>query len=68
VLKQLAKAQVDVFAVLTRLNYRVLGHRAQPLRAQDLERWTEVWRELHRQTEGRAERMSSQKWLCQKPV
>ncbi len=54
-LKQVAKAHVDVFAVLTGLDYRVLAHRARPLHADDLQRWTEVWGELQRETEGRTE-------------
>jgi glycosyltransferase involved in cell wall biosynthesis len=54
VLKQFAKAHVDVFAVLTGLDYRVLAHRARPLHADDLQRWTEVWRELQHEAEGRA--------------
>jgi glycosyltransferase involved in cell wall biosynthesis len=52
-LKQYAKAHVDVFAVLTGLNYRVLAHRARPLHADDLQRWTEVWNEMQHETEGR---------------
>lgn len=46
VLKQLAKAHVDVFAVLTGLNYRVLAHRARPLQPEHLQRWAEVWSQL----------------------
>jgi glycosyltransferase involved in cell wall biosynthesis len=53
-LKQVAKAHVDVFAVMTGLGYRVLGHRARPLRPEDLERWSEVWSGLRAETEGRA--------------
>jgi glycosyltransferase involved in cell wall biosynthesis len=52
-LKQFAKGHVDVVAVLTGLDYRVLAHRARPLRADDLRRWTEVWSELHQEMEGR---------------
>jgi glycosyltransferase involved in cell wall biosynthesis len=52
-LKQFAKAHVDVFAVLTGLDYRVLGHRARPLHAGDLQRWTEVWSELQSGTVGK---------------
>jgi glycosyltransferase involved in cell wall biosynthesis len=52
VLKQLAKAHVDVVAVLTGLDYRVLAHRARPLRADDLRRWTEVWSELQHEMKG----------------
>jgi glycosyltransferase involved in cell wall biosynthesis len=54
VLKQLGKAHVDVFAVLTGLDYRVLAHRARPLHEDDLQRWTEVWSELQHETEGKA--------------
>jgi len=54
VLKQFAKAQVDVFAILTGLDYHVLAHRARPLDAHELQRWTEVWSELQHETEGRA--------------
>jgi glycosyltransferase involved in cell wall biosynthesis len=46
VLKQLGKAHVDVFAVLTGLNYRVLAHRARPLQPEQLQRWAEVWSQL----------------------
>jgi hypothetical protein len=52
VLKQFAKAPVDIFAVLSELDYRVLRHRARPLPEHDLERWGEVWGE----TEGGAGR------------
>ena len=52
VLKQFAKAPVDIFAVLSELDYRVLGHRARPLPEHDLERWGAVWGE----TEGGAGR------------
>ena len=54
VLKQFAKAHMDVFAVLTGLDYRVLAHRARPLPADEVERWTEVWSELQNEPEGRA--------------
>ena len=43
VLKQFGKAHVDVFAVLTGLNYHVLAHRARPLQPKNLQRWAEVW-------------------------
>lgn len=43
VFKQLCKAHVDVFAVLTGLNYQVLTHRARPLQPESLQRWTQVW-------------------------
>lgn len=56
VLKQFAKAPVDIFAVLSGLDYRVLGHRARPLREDDLERWDEVWGGLQGETEGGAGR------------
>jgi glycosyltransferase involved in cell wall biosynthesis len=46
VLKQFAKAQVDVFAVLTGLNYHILGHRARPLQPKNLQRWAEVWTQV----------------------
>jgi glycosyltransferase involved in cell wall biosynthesis len=52
VLKQFAKAPVDVFAVLTGLDYRVLAHRARPLRPEDRLRWAEVWSELRNEREG----------------
>jgi glycosyltransferase involved in cell wall biosynthesis len=50
VLKQLGKAQVDVFAVLSGLNYRVLAHRARPLQAEDLRHWAQVWSQLQEET------------------
>jgi len=46
VLKQIAKAHVDIFAVVTGLDYHVLTHRALPLPSRDIQRWTEVWRQV----------------------
>jgi glycosyltransferase involved in cell wall biosynthesis len=43
VLKQLCKAHVDVFAVLTGLDYGLLAHRARPLQPENLQRWAQVW-------------------------
>jgi glycosyltransferase involved in cell wall biosynthesis len=57
VLKQFAKAHVDVFAVLTGLDYRVLAHRARPLNRDDLQRWTKVWNGLQHSTDGTAKAM-----------
>jgi len=51
VLKQFAKAHVDIFAVLSGLDYRVLAHRARPLHADDLQRWTEIWNGLQDEPE-----------------
>ena len=55
VLKQFAKAHVDVFAVLTGLDYRILAHRARPLHGEDLQRWTAVWCGLRQEAEPRGE-------------
>jgi len=46
-LSQLCKAFVDVFAVVTGLNYGILGHRARPLDSDSERRWIEVWRQVH---------------------
>jgi len=46
ILKQLGKAHVDVFAVLTGLDYHVLAHRARPLQPENLRRWTQVWSQV----------------------
>ena len=46
VLKQFAKAHVDVLAVLTGLDYNVLAHRARPLPPENLQQWTQVWSQV----------------------
>lgn len=43
---QTLKALVEVFAVASGLNYRVLRHRARPLENSELRRWQEVWQAL----------------------
>jgi len=43
VLGQCLKGGVDVFAVSTGLNYRILRHRAAPIDTSVSSRWTEVW-------------------------
>jgi glycosyltransferase involved in cell wall biosynthesis len=45
-LDQCAKALLDMFAVSTGLNYRILRHRARPLDQRSLQRWAEVWSQL----------------------
>jgi glycosyltransferase involved in cell wall biosynthesis len=67
-LKQVAKAQLDIFAVLSGLDYCVLGHRARPLRAEDLRRWADVWSGLQGETEGRERQVHSQEWQCHRPI
>ena len=42
----LAKAGVDVFAMMSGLKYKVLRHRAMPLGPVELHQWQELWREL----------------------
>jgi glycosyltransferase involved in cell wall biosynthesis len=53
VVKQVAKAHVDVFAVMSGLKYRVLRHRARRLRDEDLQRWREVWGGLQSEADDR---------------
>lgn len=43
---QTAKGLVDVVAVASHLEHRMLGHRARPASAQELESWSRVWSEL----------------------
>jgi glycosyltransferase involved in cell wall biosynthesis len=46
VLEQCAKAFVDVFAISTGLNHRILRHRARPVGTEIVERWSEVWAQV----------------------
>jgi glycosyltransferase involved in cell wall biosynthesis len=47
VLRQCGKAFLDTFAIATGLRYLVLPHRARSLDSASLERWAEVWSQLH---------------------
>lgn len=50
---QFAKSTVDVFALSTGLDRRILNHRAKPLPSrQELNRWKEVWENCHPTTFG----------------
>jgi len=62
-LKQLAKAHVDIFAVVTGLNYHVLAHRALPLHPESLQRWAKVWAQI-RDHGPRSEPLSAQPVGC----
>ncbi len=42
----LLKLSVDILAITTGLNYRLLGHRARPISADERARWDSLWREL----------------------
>lgn len=44
-LVQTAKAAVDIVAVATGLNYRILRHRARPVSDAERKEWQEVWRQ-----------------------
>jgi glycosyltransferase involved in cell wall biosynthesis len=48
---QALKAAVDVFAVMTGLNYTILRHRALPISTTDQLRWKEIWRTCNRSPE-----------------
>ena len=41
---QLAKAAFDALAIASRMEGRLLAHRARPLPADAVERWRDVWR------------------------
>lgn len=42
----LLKLSVDILAITTGLNYRLLGHRARPISAGEQSRWDSLWREV----------------------
>src|SRR6266571_138178 len=46
VISQNVKGLVDILAVTTGLNYRVLRHRAMPVEESVKERWAQVWRKV----------------------
>jgi glycosyltransferase involved in cell wall biosynthesis len=54
VIGQNLKGLVDIFAITTGLNYRVLRHRAMPVAESVKGRWAQVWEEV--QAEEQAER------------
>ena len=47
VLVQALKALVDMFAITTGLNYRILQHRALPVSRAEAEKWEQVWRDCN---------------------
>jgi glycosyltransferase involved in cell wall biosynthesis len=52
VLEQGAKALVDIFAITTGLNFKILRHRAgSPVDAADLIRWQQIWDKCNSQGE-----------------
>jgi glycosyltransferase involved in cell wall biosynthesis len=50
-LGQCAKALVDVFAISTGFDHRILRHRARPMRSEMVECWANVWERVQDQTE-----------------
>lgn len=40
---QMAKSAIDVFAITTNLEYKVLRHRAMPVTNEDINNWNKVW-------------------------
>lgn len=42
----LAKAGVDIFAMTSGLKYKVLRHRARPLKATEIQEWQKLWEQL----------------------
>jgi glycosyltransferase involved in cell wall biosynthesis len=52
VLEQAAKALVDIFAITTGLNFKLLRHRTgQPVDAADLSEWKQVWADCNSQVQ-----------------
>ncbi|PAX60011.1 glycosyltransferase family 2 protein [Brunnivagina elsteri] len=51
VLEQLVKASVDIFAITTGLNFKLLKHRngSFPLSEDDLSKWQEIWSECSKE-------------------
>lgn len=49
VLEQIAKSLVDTFAIVTGLGVKLLRHRiGKPLKAAELDRWTQIWERCNR--------------------
>lgn len=48
-LEQCAKGLLDVLAISTGLDYRILRHRARPVAAEIVKRWSEVWTQVQEQ-------------------
>lgn len=40
---QMAKAAIDIFAITTNLEYKVLKHRAIPVTHEDIDDWNKIW-------------------------
>jgi len=51
ILRQFAKAGVEIVAVSTGLNYRILRHRAGPVPVEEKARWQDVWELVSEQAE-----------------
>ena len=45
---QSAKALVDIFAVSTGMNHRILRHRARPIGCEVIDHWTDIWQGLQK--------------------
>ena len=48
-LEQSAKGLLDIFAIITGLDHRILRHRARPVAAEIVKRWAEVWSQVQEQ-------------------
>lgn len=44
---QITKAAIDVFAITTNLNYKILKHRAIPVTQKDIDNWNKIWQGCH---------------------
>lgn len=45
VLEQVFKALIEIFSITTGLNYRILRHRALPIKRAEIVRWEQVWKD-----------------------
>ena len=55
VLGQIGRSMVDLLAIGTHLDYRVLKHRARPASIEEVEDWVEVFRQTHLRVSRRRE-------------
>jgi hypothetical protein len=46
VLGQVIRTALDLTAISTGLNYKLLKHRARPLSAGQIERWSDIWKQV----------------------
>jgi hypothetical protein len=47
--EQAMRFAIDAVAITTRLNHRLLLHRAQPITPAEAAEWKSVWRSIHRE-------------------